>query len=342
MTPHHDRLAAARLAVSRASRVCRHLQADLKRLGRMTKGDRSPVTVADFASQAVVAWTLTQELGAATIVAEEDSTELRSRLASGDRALIDAVVNAARLEWPDADEESVLRMIDLGAADPKGDDWSGFWTLDPIDGTKGFLRGTQYAVALAWIEAGSPVIGVLGCPALSKDFNRPLDDPDPHGTVYAAVAGHGLYESAVDDDAGGIGTRVRRLEPAEGEPVRLCESIDGSHTSHDRAERVMESLGELAEPVRLDGQGKYAVVARGQADVYLRLPRPASSYVERIWDHAAGVVVVREAGLSVTDIDGVTLDFGRGRGLEKNRGVVVGPARMHGMLLGALAATQGG
>lgn len=335
MTSHPDRLAAARLAVLRASRVCRRLQADLARLGAMTKGDRSPVTVADFASQAVVAWTLTEELGAATIVAEENADELRRQMDAGDRTLVDAVIEAARTEWPDATVERVLQMIDLGAAEPKKDDWSGYWTLDPIDGTKGFLRNEQYAVALAWIEAGQPTIGVLGCPALAKDFNRPFDDPDPRGTIYFAVAGEGLYETDADggDEAP---ARVRRLEPAEDEPVRLCESVEGAHTSHDRAERVMERLGEMAEPARLDGQTKYAVVARGQADVYLRLPRPGSRYVERIWDHAAGAIVAQEAGLSVTDVDGRSLDFGHGRGLEKNRGVVVAPTRLHGVLMGAL------
>jgi len=335
MTKHPDRLAAGRLAVLRASRICRRLQADLTRLGAMTKGDRSPVTVADFASQAVVAWTLTEELGGATIVAEENADELRRQMDAGDRTLVDAVLEAARTEWTDATLESVLRMIDLGAAEPKKDDWSGYWTLDPIDGTKGFLRNEQYSVALAWIESGRPSIGVLGCPGLAKDFNRPFDDPDPSGTIYFAVAGEGLYETGADG-AEESPVRVRRLERAEDEPVRLCESVEGSHTSHDRAERVMERLGELAEPARLDGQTKYAVVARGQADVYLRLPRPGSRYVERIWDHAAGAVVAQEAGLWVTDVDGRSLDFGCGRGLEKNRGVVVAPARLHGLLMGAL------
>ncbi|HBS29092.1 MAG TPA: 3'(2'),5'-bisphosphate nucleotidase [Phycisphaerales bacterium] len=337
-----DRLSVARLAVLRASRLCRRLQADLARLGSMTKGDASPVTVADFAAQAVVAHTLREMLGPPTIVAEESALELRRRRAEGDPGLIDAVLSAVRTEWADATAEGVLEAIDLGAAEPlpsgggRGD-WSGFWALDPIDGTKGFLRNGQYAVALAWIEAGSPTLGVLGCPALSKDFNRPLDEPDPRGTIYFGVAGGGVYETGAEDEREAP-VRVRRLEPAEGEPVRLCESVEGSHTSHDRAEKVMERLGELAEPLRLDGQTKYAVAARGQADVYLRLPRPGSRYTERIWDHAAGALLAREAGLAVTDVDGRELDFSRGRGLDKNRGVVVAPARLHGLLLGAIRA----
>jgi 3'(2'), 5'-bisphosphate nucleotidase len=55
-----------------------------------------------------------------------------------------------------------------------------YWVMDPVDGTKGFLRGDQYAVALALVERGEVVLGVLGCPNLG-----PADDP-------AATAGQPL------------------------------------------------------------------------------------------------------------------------------------------------------
>src|SRR5690606_19819943 len=113
--------------------------------------------------------------------------------------------------------------------------------------------GGQYAVSLAWIENGASVMGFLGCPNLSRDFNRPFDDPDPHGSIYYGMAGKGLYELPADDpDATPV--RLTRLNRSEGEPLRLCESVDGAHTSHDDAERIMGRVGELAEPYRLDGQ----------------------------------------------------------------------------------------
>ncbi len=316
------RLEAARSAVFHACSVCRRVQRDLAGVGRLTKDDLSPVAVADFACQAVVARTLSERLGRVTLVAEEDSRELRRQVEAGDTRLADMVLDALRPEWPGATLTEALDAIDLGAGEPppRGDDIHGFWTLDPIDGTKGFLRGGQYAVSLAWIENGAAVMGFLGCPNLSKDFNRPFDDPDPHGTIYFAGAGDGLYELAADDPH---------------EPLRLCESVDGSHTSHNDAERIMGRLGELAEPSRLDGQGKYAVVARGQADVYMRLPKK-SGYVERIWDHAAGAVIGLEAGLAVTDVRGEPLDFGLGRGMEKNLGIVAAEPALHGRILGVI------
>jgi 3'(2'), 5'-bisphosphate nucleotidase len=60
-------------------------------------------------------------------------------------------------------------------------------------------------------------------------------------------------------------------------------------------------------------------------------------YVERIWDHAAGSLIAQEAGARVTDIRGVELDFGQGRGLEKNLGVICAAAELHGPLIGAIA-----
>lgn len=326
------RIEAAKEAVVLANRVCRHVQRRLDGVRAIFKDDKSPVTVADFASQAVVAHILSQRLGKVTLVAEEDAAAIRS----GSPEMRAAVLEAVHVSWPGASIDDVITAIDLGGAEPARDSIHGFWTLDPIDGTKGFLRGEQYAVSLAWIEYGAPIIGVLGCPNLSKDFGHPLDESDEHGTIYLAQAGQGLYEYS-GDDATGQGMRITRLEPADGEPLRLCESVESGHTSHDDSERIIERLGEADDPVRLDSQAKYAVVGRGQADLYLRLPKPGGKYVERIWDHAAGSLVAREAGCAVTDVLGNTLDFSHGRGLEKNKGVIVAPPSLHGKVMAAIA-----
>lgn len=341
MSDHTRRLQAALTAVAAACRVCRVVQRDLASIRSASKDDKSPVTVADFASQALVARALALGLGRVALVGEEDSKMLRERIGAGDRVLADAVLNAVRTEWDDATLDDVLQAIDLGGAEPaRGDSLHGFWTLDPVDGTKGFLRGEQYAVSLAWIEHGVPVIGVLGCPNLSRDFSRPFDDPDPSGVIYVAESGGGVYELP-GDDAGAAPVHVRRLEPAEGEPVRMCESVESAHSDHSASERVLEKLGDPAEPARLDSQAKYAVVARGQADMYLRMPSK-KGYVERIWDHAAGALVAAEAGCAVSDALGRPLDFSHGRGLETNSGILVAPAALHGRAVRAIGEVLAG
>ncbi|HZW10176.1 MAG TPA: 3'(2'),5'-bisphosphate nucleotidase [Phycisphaerales bacterium] len=333
--PDYGTLAtAAREAVSLASAVCREVQRSLEEVRAITKDDKSPVTVADFASQAIVAKVLADRLGAVVLVGEEDSKWLREDGHGPHRA---AALAAVQTVWEGATEEEMLDAIDVGSGDTHH---AGFWTLDPVDGTKGFLRNQQYAIALAYIERGTPVVGVLGCPNLPRNFSAPLDRPDRHGCIYSAIRGSGVFEY-VADDPGEKPVEIKRLDHAEGEPISVCASVEAAHSNVDDTDNILQYLTTrghpTGEPARLDSQAKYAVTARGQADAYLRLPTK-KGYVERIWDHAAGTLVAAEAGCFVTDIGGHPLDFSHGRGLEKNKGVVCGPPRVHGLVIGAIEA----
>jgi 3'(2'), 5'-bisphosphate nucleotidase len=100
---------------------------------------------------------------------------------------------------------------------------------------------------------------------------------------------------------------------------------------------LLDRIGVSADPVRLDSQAKYAVLARGQADAYLRLPT-SKEYVEKIWDHAAGSLVASEAGAIVTDATGAPLDFGQGARLSANRGVIAAASGLHERLVDASKA----
>ncbi|MGB7415640.1 MAG: inositol monophosphatase family protein, partial [Thermosynechococcaceae cyanobacterium] len=81
----------------------------------------------------------------------------------------------------------------------------------------------------------------------------------------------------------------------------------------------------------------YGAVASGSAALYLRLPSPKSpDYREKIWDHAAGTIVVEEAGGRVTDMHGKPLDFSQGAKLVDNRGVIVSNGLIHDQVLAAL------
>ena len=321
---------AAREAVAQATIVCRTVQARLDDLRAITKDDESPVTIADFASQAVVANVLRQHLGTSLVlVGEEGSASLRL---SEHAPHLAAALEAARVAWPEVTEEQFLDAIDAGDAEPTGDHC--YWTLDPIDGTKGFLRGQQYAIALAWLDHGVPAVGAMACPNLPTDHDAPLDAVDPRGSIYLSVAGEGTLEAPLADQTADA-TRIIRQDLGEGEPVSACMSVEKAHSSTDDTRRVMERVGPEREPARLDSQCKYAVVARGQADVYLRLPT-RKGYVERIWDHAAGALVATEAGCVVSDATGLPLDFKQGKGLERNRGIVCAPPSVHERVIKAI------
>ena len=97
------------------------------------------------------------------------------------------------------------------------------------------------------------------------------------------------------------------------------------------AARLIESFGGGTR-VSLDSQCKYSIVARGQADAYLRMPKNVE-YVEKIWDHGAGSIIASESGAVVSDIHGNPLDFGHGRLLKANSGVIVAVPGLHERLI---------
>jgi 3'(2'), 5'-bisphosphate nucleotidase len=87
----------------------------------------------------------------------------------------------------------------------------------------------------------------------------------------------------------------------------------------------------------MDSQAKYSVLAAGKGDVILRLLSPDKlDYREKIWDHAAGSIIVEEAGGLVTDLAGNPLDFCTGYTLEHNRGLLATNGRLHAAFLQAL------
>ena len=314
MTDRTPQLAAAVDAVRAASRVCVAVQRALVSADTLEKKDKSPVTVADFASQAIVCAKFALSLPGDVIVGEEDAAELRD---DAQATLRDAVVEKVGSELgSDASAAQVLDWIDLGGADASGDR---YWTLDPIDGTKGFLRGEQYAVALGLIEDGEVVLGVLGCP------NLPMGSGT--GALFAAAKGQGA--SVLPLEGSGLdGTAIRVADVASTAEARFCESVESGHSNQSESARIAELLGITQEPYRIDSQCKYAAVARGDASIYLRMPT-RKDYREKIWDHAAGKVVVECAGGRVTDVNGNDLDFTKGRTLEDNRGIVATSGPIH-------------
>lgn len=329
---HKDEAMHAALeAVASACRIARGVQKNLEQVREITKDDRSPVTVADYAVQAIVALELARILGDddLRIVGEEHAGALRE---DKNAAVREAVVQSVKLVHPGLDEVAILNAIDSCDHDGSA---SSYWTLDPVDGTKGFLRGQQYAIALAHIEHGEVKLGVMGCPNLPMNQSMPLDEADKRGVIYAASAGYGTWEYQADD-VHGSPNHIKELPEEPNEPLRVCESVESGHSNQSGTGQLIDKLGGAGEPARLDSQAKYAVVARGQADAYLRLPT-SKAYVEKIWDHAAGMLIATEAGAVVSDAFGKPLDFTHGRLLSANKGIVCAVAHWHGRIVDGIA-----
>ena len=306
-------------AVKAAARLCETVRQQKSQ--PLTKQDASPVTVADFGAQAIVCQALGTHFPDDPIIGEEDSSMLQQPDRQED---FSRVVRLVRDILPPATPEEILQWIDLG----NGEIASRYWTLDPIDGTKGFIRGDQYAIALALVENGDLKLGALGCPALPVD---PADPDGAKGVLFLAVRGEGTQILSLGD---------RTARPAKANStddprtLRIITSVEARHSDRDKQEALSQVLGLVSPALRMDSQAKYAALARGEADIYTRIPPPdRPNKRENIWDHAAGTIVLEEAGGRVTDLDGNPLDFSLGAKLIANRGIVASNGVIHDRVL---------
>ncbi|CAK9864132.1 unnamed protein product [Sphagnum jensenii] len=345
MSCYQDLQLAAR-AVRLASRLCQSVQRGLLAKETQSKSDDSPVTVADYGSQALVSWALERELpaGSFSLVAEEDSEDLGTETGAAmltritqlvnDTIAADSTLDAAPLTTKD-----VLLAIDQGRS--KGGATGRHWVLDPIDGTRGFVRGDQYAVALGLLENGEIVVGVLGCPNLpmtSIAHGVPKDSNEPVGCLFTASKGAGTFVQSLDGKLQPQQVYVSNVEdPAW---ATFCESYESAHSNQSLTANIARVLGVTAPPVRIDSQAKYGAMARGDAVIYLRFPHPG--YREKIWDHAAGSIVITEAGGAVFDAAGKSLDFSTGRFLDLERGIIATNKKLKPVVLAAVQTVLNG
>jgi 3'(2'), 5'-bisphosphate nucleotidase len=165
-----------------------------------------------------------------------------------------------------------------------------FFLVDPLDGTKEFLkRNGEFTVNIALIENGRPVCGVVLAPALARCF--------------AGEAGKGAFEiSAPEDEALDMAraTHIRaRAAPEEGLAAIVSRTHRDTKTeeylSHYRVTKLLAAGSSL----------KFGLVATGEADLY---PRHGPTME---WDTAAGQAVLEAAGGSVTTLDGAPLGYGK-------------------------------
>ncbi|PWW80774.1 3(2),5-bisphosphate nucleotidase HAL2 [Tuber magnatum] len=303
--------------------------------GTITKGDKSPVTIADFGAQALVISSIAHVFPEDSIVGEEDSSDLRADKAKLDlvwglvKDTLEATKDLTNELGDIKDEEGMLATIDKGKH--QGGSVGRIWALDPVDGTKGFLRGAQYAVCLGLMVDGKVQVGALLCPNLPVDPGMP---EGKEGILLSAVRGQGATVKPLSTPFA-QGTPISMSSVTDFSKARFCEGVETGHSSHSEQAAIAKSLGITAPSIQMDSQAKYASISRGVGEIYLRLP-VSLSYEEKIWDHAAGSLIVEEAGGVVTDTSGNELDFGQGRTLKTNKGIVAALRALHPAVLKAV------
>ena len=165
--------------------------------------------------------------------------------------------------------------------------WERWWLVDPLDGTKEFISGSEeFTVNIALIEQGRVVFGVVSMPTNNR--------------CYFGGAGLGAWRSDDEDHAAPISVRTA---PALGEAFTVVASR--RHTSPEQ-ERLLAGLSESLGDLQLTSVGsslKFCLLAEGAADCYPRLA-PTSQ-----WDTAAAQGVLEVAGGEVLDLAGETFSY---------------------------------
>lgn len=345
----------ASLAVQRAFVVAKRVLSCLDR-GKLAKADDSPVSLADFASQALIVAALHEVFPEDIIVGEENAASLRSntRLANS----VWDLVQEAKLDDAEAEEqlakpsskEEMLDLIDL-AGNSSPQPYTRVWFLDPIDGTKTYLEGTHYCVVASLIDDGKQVLATFACPHL---FPRPregsarpsiseaesdVDKSEGAGYIVSTISGQGVYVRPLRTGAlAKIEQIHERKHVNDIKELVFAESTEYCTPQFQERHLIAEELGvpwPPTGPVRIfSTQLRYVALALGACDVTLRAPLSLDKQ-PYCWDHAGGIAMYEELGGKVTDLRGKPIDMTVGRKLMGNYGIVAAPANFHGEVLSA-------
>jgi 3'(2'), 5'-bisphosphate nucleotidase len=201
-----------------------------------------------------------------TLAAEVREKDNRTPVTLADEVAHDILVEGLRQidpETPVISEEAEAASFDSRRA------WRRFWLVDPLDGTKEFIkRRAEFTVNVALIEDGEPVLGVVLAPALDL--------------LYWAVKGEGAWR----EENGGPAERIYSTPPSPGTPLTVVESL--SHPSPE-LEEYLQTIA-VGRRVKAGSSLKFCWVAEGRADIYPRLGPTME------WDVAAGDCVYRQSG----------------------------------------------
>lgn len=376
-SPYSTELSIAIPAIQLAARISKHVLASANK-GTIEKAeDLSPVTVADFAIQAYLTKVLSSSFPADSFVGEESAAALRaspdllqrvydvihecidevSSSTTGDDkkesqvAIADVVKSGAS-----ESKEQVCELVDRcgdGGKDGLGADSGRTWVFDPIDGTKTFVRGEQYAINVALLEGGRQILSVVACPLLSRKATAPVGNAN----IFKADDGE---DGCIVYAARGFGAYARPLFVGQGSGLAECDSkpltrhadsvtVSGLRSVScwnlldsgvdDAHKAATERLGvEFPGSDLLGWVPRWVALALGLANMTVWVYKRRDRYA-KIWDHAGAMLLFEEVGGMITDVDGKEIDLTKGRKLDANFGFVAAPRSVHHVVLKAVRQT---
>ncbi|ERT01207.1 3'(2'),5'-bisphosphate nucleotidase [Sporothrix schenckii ATCC 58251] len=369
-SPYKRELQVAIRAAEQAARVSQAVLPDTDK-GAVEKEDNlGPVTIGDFAIQALLTASLHAAFPNDIFVGEEDASALRADPVLCERVWTTLQRTVDTSVAPSTGAQCVLptNQADLCDTIDQCQNAPGpgrVWVFDPIDGTKTFLRREMYAINVALLVDGQQTVAVVGCPLLSPDaetgdtaatatIQNDSIDPSGRGSLFFAVKGHGAYVRPLFEesrqnrgsDLTVAATAVPRRLPRYAASSPSSQTVLRPVTCYFLQESALDDVHRaVADRLGVPFPGsdllgwvpRWSALATGRANmtvwVYRRRDRHA-----KIWDHAGAMLLFEEVGGKITDVDGKPLDLLAGRILVNNFGFVAAPADAHEAVLKAVHA----
>ncbi len=308
ITPLQPLFEAVRQSVALCQLVQRH------HLTTHRKTDREPVTIADYGSQAILCRAIRRAFPDDAIIAEESVAQFLKTVPASQRQHIAELVGDIIGQF--VTETDVIDWLSHAGLQTT----ACTWVIDPLDGTRGFLAGRRWSVAVGLLVDGRPVAGLLACP----DYDG--------GRLFYAWDGHAYHQPL----SGGPSTPINVSSTRPANFHCAAESMPDAPVDQAAIAHVYQTLGNPTPHIhRADGQDKYGLVACGDADLYLRIPADHEARA-KIWDHVTGVALIEAAGGRVTDVCGNPLDFTQIPVLHSAKFVIITNGHLHQPVINTL------
>ncbi|MFX0028984.1 MAG: inositol monophosphatase family protein [Candidatus Hermodarchaeota archaeon] len=265
-----------------------------------SKDDDSPVTLADFTSQIFIIAMIKNHFPNDEIIAEEEDVRFIDKNSLN-------FVRQCLLELDISNIKNIKNYIKY-----RGNPSQRQWTVDPIDGTIGFQKGLSYAVGVGFMENSIPRVSAIAVPNYA---GKPL-------AIFSAEQGQGAYVSYKNNE--NIQIKVNNKNNLK--DIRLCHSL---HYDQPWVLQFARSIG-ITNFVQIDSMAKFAMIADGSADLYIKPLDPEHSFS---WDFLPGDLIVREAGGIVSDLDGIPLEFRNEKCIWTKPGIVSSNNLLHRKIL---------
>lgn len=260
------------------------------------KKDRSPATVADYSSQIYILNRLREEFPEDQVIAEESETGL----------IDDHSCNQINECFTQLDIANITDFKNL--LNYRGQRSSRQWTIDPIDGTKGFMKGLKYAIGIGLMVNSDTKICVISVPEYKKNGLA----------IFVAEQGQGAKASYEGKDF----ETIHVSDQNNLKKARLCQSL---HYDLPWVTQFADKLG-IEKRIKMDSMAKFCLVADGSYDLYLK---PIMGFRAFTWDYGPGDLLVREAGGKVTDLDEERLTFEGEKCILKAPGIITSNGALH-------------